>query len=174
MSAPALTGLDLTPGGGAAPGGRRVLAQAAFDARLLLGNGEQLLVSLVLPVLALLLLVRAPLAALGLPPELQALPRADQVSDFHCVTGWSVQDVHWGGVRFRDLLAAVEEELAINVGAPASSGRVAEPDSETEADEDLEAPIVAPEHVEGRDANDAGHHAFEADDDLAVIAKQQS
>ncbi|WP_036725657.1 molybdopterin-dependent oxidoreductase [Patulibacter minatonensis] len=39
--------------------------------------------------------------------ELQALPRADQTSDFHCVTGWSVDDVHWGGVRFKDLLAAV-------------------------------------------------------------------
>ena len=39
--------------------------------------------------------------------ELQALPRADQTSDFHCVTGWSVEDVHWGGVRFGDLLAAV-------------------------------------------------------------------
>lgn len=39
--------------------------------------------------------------------ELQALPRADQVSDFHCVTGWSVPDVHWAGVRFADLFAAV-------------------------------------------------------------------
>ena len=34
-----------------------------------------------------------------------ALPRAEQVSDFHCVTGWSVKNVHWAGVRFRDLLA---------------------------------------------------------------------
>ena len=38
--------------------------------------------------------------------ELRRLPRAEQVSDFHCVTGWSVHDVHWAGVRFRDLLAA--------------------------------------------------------------------
>ncbi len=37
--------------------------------------------------------------------ELLALPRAQQVSDFHCVTGWSVDDVRWAGVRFRDLLA---------------------------------------------------------------------
>jgi DMSO/TMAO reductase YedYZ molybdopterin-dependent catalytic subunit len=37
--------------------------------------------------------------------ELLALPRAEQVSDFHCVTGWSVQDVRWAGVRFRDVLA---------------------------------------------------------------------
>ncbi len=80
MSAPVLGGLDLSPGGGAAPVGRRVLAQAGFDARLLLGNGEQLLVSLVLPVLALLLLVRAPLVALGLPRELAALPPVDVVA----------------------------------------------------------------------------------------------
>jgi DMSO/TMAO reductase YedYZ molybdopterin-dependent catalytic subunit len=38
--------------------------------------------------------------------QLRALPRARQVSDFHCVTGWSVDNVHWAGVRFRDLLAA--------------------------------------------------------------------
>ena len=29
-----------------------------------------------------------------------------QTSDFVCVTGWSVDDVRWGGVRFDDLLAA--------------------------------------------------------------------
>jgi DMSO/TMAO reductase YedYZ molybdopterin-dependent catalytic subunit len=38
--------------------------------------------------------------------ELQALPRARQTSDFVCVTGWSVDDVGWAGVRFDDLLAA--------------------------------------------------------------------
>lgn len=37
--------------------------------------------------------------------ELRALPRAEQVSDFHCVTGWSVKNVRWAGVRFHDLLA---------------------------------------------------------------------
>jgi DMSO/TMAO reductase YedYZ molybdopterin-dependent catalytic subunit len=38
--------------------------------------------------------------------ELLALPKAHQVSTFHCVTGWIVDGVHWGGVRFHDLLAA--------------------------------------------------------------------
>ncbi len=38
--------------------------------------------------------------------DLRSLPRAEQVSTFHCVTGWSVKNVHWAGVRFRDLLAA--------------------------------------------------------------------
>jgi DMSO/TMAO reductase YedYZ molybdopterin-dependent catalytic subunit len=37
--------------------------------------------------------------------DLRRLPRAEQVSDFHCVTGWSVKNVRWAGVRFKDLLA---------------------------------------------------------------------
>jgi DMSO/TMAO reductase YedYZ molybdopterin-dependent catalytic subunit len=36
--------------------------------------------------------------------ELRALPRVDQVSTFHCVTGWTVDKVHWGGVRLTDVL----------------------------------------------------------------------
>ena len=36
--------------------------------------------------------------------ELRALPRAHQVSDFHCVTGWTVHGVRWSGVRFAHLL----------------------------------------------------------------------
>jgi DMSO/TMAO reductase YedYZ molybdopterin-dependent catalytic subunit len=36
--------------------------------------------------------------------DLRRLPRAEQVSTFHCVTGWSVHDVHWAGVRFHHLL----------------------------------------------------------------------
>jgi DMSO/TMAO reductase YedYZ molybdopterin-dependent catalytic subunit len=40
--------------------------------------------------------------------ELRSLPRAEQVSTFHCVTGWTVEDVHWAGVRFRDLLTLVK------------------------------------------------------------------
>ena len=39
---------------------------------------------------------------------LRALPQVSQVSDFHCVTGWTVGGVHWGGVRFHDLLAAAK------------------------------------------------------------------
>jgi DMSO/TMAO reductase YedYZ molybdopterin-dependent catalytic subunit len=44
--------------------------------------------------------------------DLLALPQAEQVSDFHCVTGWSVQDVHWKGVRFADLLALAKPKPA--------------------------------------------------------------
>ena len=37
--------------------------------------------------------------------DLRGLPQASQVTDFHCVTGWTVNGVHWRGVRFEDLLA---------------------------------------------------------------------
>jgi len=40
--------------------------------------------------------------------ELRALPQSQQVSDFHCVTGWTVRDVRWSGVRFRHLLEQIE------------------------------------------------------------------
>ena len=40
--------------------------------------------------------------------DLQALPRAEQVSTFHCVTGWIVNGVHWAGVRMQDVLDVVQ------------------------------------------------------------------
>ena len=40
--------------------------------------------------------------------QLRALPAAEQVSTFHCVTGWTIHDVHWRGVRFADLLAGAQ------------------------------------------------------------------
>jgi DMSO/TMAO reductase YedYZ molybdopterin-dependent catalytic subunit len=41
-----------------------------------------------------------------------ALPQADDVSDFHCVTTWSRYDNHWRGVRFKTVaeLAVPKEE----------------------------------------------------------------
>lgn len=49
---------------GAAPAVRRVLAQARFETRAILSNGEQLLVTLVLPVLLLVALARTTLVDL--------------------------------------------------------------------------------------------------------------
>ena len=40
--------------------------------------------------------------------QLAALPRTEQTRDFHCVTGWSVKNVHWSGVRLTDLLAQAQ------------------------------------------------------------------
>ena len=44
--------------------------------------------------------------------EFLALPQAEDVSDFHCVTTWSRYDNHWRGVRFRTIaeLAIPKEE----------------------------------------------------------------
>jgi sulfoxide reductase catalytic subunit YedY len=40
--------------------------------------------------------------------QLRALPKVEQVSTFHCVTGWTVENVRWGGVRIHDVLAAAK------------------------------------------------------------------
>ena len=55
----------------AAPTRQRVLSRAGFETRTLLANGEQLLVSVLLPSLALVGL------ALGSVPDLGPGPRAD-------------------------------------------------------------------------------------------------
>jgi DMSO/TMAO reductase YedYZ molybdopterin-dependent catalytic subunit len=39
--------------------------------------------------------------------DLRTLPQTQQVSDFHCVEGWTVDDVPWGGVRFEEILKRV-------------------------------------------------------------------
>ena len=39
--------------------------------------------------------------------QLRALPRVEQVSTFHCVTGWTVPNVHWAGVRITDVFDLV-------------------------------------------------------------------
>lgn len=54
-----------TPDPVAATAVRRVLAQGRFDARVTLGNGEQVLLSLVLPALLLLALARTHVPSLG-------------------------------------------------------------------------------------------------------------
>ncbi len=48
--------------------------------------------------------------------ELGKLPRTRMTRDFHCVTGWTVPDVAWEGVRLADLLESV--------GADRSAGAV--------------------------------------------------
>ena len=51
---PAPRTLDLTPRPGAAPFARQVAAQASMEARLMLRNGEQLLLAVVIPVIVLI------------------------------------------------------------------------------------------------------------------------
>nr|WP_205708498.1 ABC transporter permease [Kineococcus siccus] len=57
--------MDLSPAGGAAPWWRRTLRQGSFEARIALRNGEQLLLTLVLPVLVLVAAVRTTSLDLG-------------------------------------------------------------------------------------------------------------
>ncbi|WP_257462709.1 sulfite oxidase-like oxidoreductase [Archangium lipolyticum] len=37
--------------------------------------------------------------------DFRSLPQAEDTSDFHCVTGWSLMDVQWRGVQFATLAA---------------------------------------------------------------------
>jgi DMSO/TMAO reductase YedYZ molybdopterin-dependent catalytic subunit len=39
--------------------------------------------------------------------EFTALPKAEQISDFHCVTTWSKYDVRWNGVKFSTIVERV-------------------------------------------------------------------
>ena len=43
--------------------------------------------------------------------DLKAMPRTELVQEFQCVTGWTVSNVHWEGVRLSDILdnAGVKE-----------------------------------------------------------------
>lgn len=40
--------------------------------------------------------------------EIQSFPQVEQVSDFHCVEGWSVKDIRWGGFRFKEILNEID------------------------------------------------------------------
>ena len=40
--------------------------------------------------------------------DLQTLPQVNQMSDFHCVEGWSVKDIRWGGIRFAEIAKVVQ------------------------------------------------------------------
>jgi DMSO/TMAO reductase YedYZ molybdopterin-dependent catalytic subunit len=44
--------------------------------------------------------------------EVAALPGERQTSDFHCVTGWSVQKVHWEGIRPQTIIDLVRPTKA--------------------------------------------------------------
>jgi DMSO/TMAO reductase YedYZ molybdopterin-dependent catalytic subunit len=45
--------------------------------------------------------------------DFTALPKAEQVSDFHCVTTWSKYDVTWSGVKFRTLVDLVRPKPGV-------------------------------------------------------------
>lgn len=55
--------------------------------------------------------------AIEVGAQLQALPRVEQISDFHCVTTWSVLDLRWSGYRFRDFY----EQIVLPMAQPKSN-----------------------------------------------------
>jgi DMSO/TMAO reductase YedYZ molybdopterin-dependent catalytic subunit len=44
--------------------------------------------------------------------DLREMARREMVADFHCVAGWSVRGVRWGGVPFRTLYESVVAPVA--------------------------------------------------------------
>lgn len=40
--------------------------------------------------------------------QLRSLPQVVQTSDFHCVEGWTVPEVKWGGVRLSEIFSRAE------------------------------------------------------------------
>lgn len=55
--------------------------------------------------------------------ELLALPQADEEADFHCVTGWSILDLAFRGVRLQTVLALARPTAeATHLMAHASDG----------------------------------------------------
>ncbi|HEX3707980.1 MAG TPA: ABC transporter permease [Mycobacteriales bacterium] len=62
-----MTTLDVTPRPGAAPRHRALAAQTAMETRLILRNGEQLLLTIAIPVALLVLFAKAPIADLPKP-----------------------------------------------------------------------------------------------------------
>jgi ABC-2 type transport system permease protein len=62
-----VSSLDVSPAPGAAPRGRQVAAQATMELRLTLRNGEQLLLTVVIPTVLLILFASAPIANLPKP-----------------------------------------------------------------------------------------------------------
>ncbi len=59
--------LDLTPAPGAAPRARQLFAQTSMELRLTLRNGEQLLLTIIIPTVLLILFASAPIANLPKP-----------------------------------------------------------------------------------------------------------
>jgi ABC-2 type transport system permease protein len=59
--------LDLSPAAGVAPRARQLAAQASIEIRLMLRNGEQLLLTVIIPTVLLILFASAPIADLPKP-----------------------------------------------------------------------------------------------------------
>jgi DMSO/TMAO reductase YedYZ molybdopterin-dependent catalytic subunit len=43
--------------------------------------------------------------------DIKSFSSVEQASDFHCVEGWSVPDLKWGGFRFKEIMSRIEPHL---------------------------------------------------------------
>jgi DMSO/TMAO reductase YedYZ molybdopterin-dependent catalytic subunit len=59
--------------------------------------------------------------------DLKALPQLRQSSDFHCVEGWSVKEIHWGGFRFSEIMRKVKTKPGAAYVVFHSLGRTGSP-----------------------------------------------
>jgi DMSO/TMAO reductase YedYZ molybdopterin-dependent catalytic subunit len=79
--------------------------------------------------------------------DLMALPQVDVESDFHCVTGWSVLDLAFRGVRLEDVLALARPSAeATHLMAHASDGY----STNLPLEEALKPDVLLAHSVEGR------------------------
>jgi len=60
--------------------------------------------------------------------ELQAFPQVVQSSDFHCVEGWSVKSIRWGGIRFGEIVKVVKPKPEAHYAVFHSLGKTSELD----------------------------------------------
>jgi len=58
--------------------------------------------------------------------DLQGFPQVVQASDFHCVEGWSVKNVRWGGFRFEEIVKAVRPKQGARYVVFHSLGKTSE------------------------------------------------
>jgi DMSO/TMAO reductase YedYZ molybdopterin-dependent catalytic subunit len=59
--------------------------------------------------------------------DLKVLPQARQVSDFHCVEGWSVKEIHWGGFRFSEIMRRIKTKPGASCVVFHSLGKTGSP-----------------------------------------------
>jgi DMSO/TMAO reductase YedYZ molybdopterin-dependent catalytic subunit len=59
--------------------------------------------------------------------DLQAFPQVAQTLDFHCVEGWSVKDIRWGGIHFAEIAKAVRPKPEARYVVFHSLGKTPEP-----------------------------------------------
>lgn len=59
--------------------------------------------------------------------DLQALPQVAQTSDFHCVEGWSVKDIQWGGIHFAEIAKVVRPKQEARYAIFHSLGKTSAP-----------------------------------------------